>query len=658
MKLPLLLVTLTVLLFNSFNSNSQSPAYAVFPQNPIIAVYDTATMAQTATFPLTSSTGTVTGANGLVADLCGTVYIIYKVGNPRYLGTIDPTTGVITEIGLLSTNLSNIAFVNGILWGVSGDGSTPSETLFSVNTSTAALTPITALGNGNDGESIAFNPDDGLLYHWSGWVTPIMESIDPANTSAAPVNIPLSGGFLANVGASTYAGNGQFLISDVNTAGLKYVSSTGVVSLTANTTDEIKGLSFPLGVGVGADVTVTPSNSICLGDTSFLVCNNVGVTYEWFLDGISTANTTNLLNTTVSGTYVCEIDNGVCVVSSDTISVTVSNIPTANITPTPSASICAGDSIELMVNSGGGPAVIQWYVDGNIIGGATSVSYFASASGSYNVTKTNLNGCTDSSAVATLVTLNPLPIVSILPSPTVSICAGDSIELAASGGAGTFQWSLNSVPISGATGSTYYASADGSYNLTKTNINGCADSSSIETVVTVNPVPPVSLTPGPTVNFCSGDTVEITIAQGGGGGTYQWYMNGATIPSATTNMYFASAEGSYNLVKTNMNGCSDSAAVATTLIDTCSNKLFELIGLSFDIYPNPASDYIQLDLNSFTASDLLDIRLVGIDGKVVRVINIKEANQIAINTSNIKSGVYFVQINTVFGRIVKEIVIK
>lgn len=660
MKLRLLLSTLTLLMLTSLKSNAQSTFYGGDPFSNDFYVMDSTTMLPTDTLTLTSSTGVVEGSNGLAAEICDDLYIAYKVSNIRYLGTVNVNTGVITEIGPFGDNVSNITFVNGILYGVTGDGASTPETLYTINTTTAAMTLAVGLGNGDDGEAITFNPDDGLIYHWSGWGagSVIMETIDPV--TFAITNITISGSNLSNVGSADYVGNNRFLVSDVNDDGIKYVTTTGVVSATANVDAQFKGLIF-YSASPNVTNTTAANDSICAGETAVLVCDGGG-TYEWFLDGVSTSNTNDTLNATVAGAYVCEVDNGVCVLASDTIFLTVSNVPTTNITPSPSGSICAGDSIELMINSGGGPVQVQWYLDGAMIAGATGTSYFANASGSYNATKTNQNGCTDSSAVATVITVNNIPTVNITPSPTVNVCDGDSVELmvSAGGGGGTYQWSMDGTDIVGATNSFYFASAAGSYNVLKTNMNGCSDSSATATVVNINPLPPVVLTPGPTVNFCPGDTVEITIAQGGGGGTYQWFMDGATISGATTNTYFATVAGAYNLEKTNMNGCSDTAAVATTLIDTCSNSLYELSGLSFDVYPNPASDFVTIDFNSFTNADITGLQLVGLDGKIVRLFNINEANanEISINISDVNTGVYFIRMTTSYGQIVKEIIIE
>ena len=54
------------------------------------------------------------------------------------------------------------------LIGVTGDGATTPESLFALNTANASATFLMSLGQGQDGETIAFNPVNGLVYHASG----------------------------------------------------------------------------------------------------------------------------------------------------------------------------------------------------------------------------------------------------------------------------------------------------------------------------------------------------------------------------------------------------------------------------------------------------------------------------------------------------------
>ncbi|MEO5959365.1 MAG: hypothetical protein ABIZ49_10965, partial [Opitutaceae bacterium] len=179
----------------------------------------------------------ITGATGLAADpTTGKFYALLRLQpfaaehpSVRQLVTVDVTTGVVTDIGSTggSGNLSfaDLAFdASGVLYGVTGDGS-PSlpRALFTLNKGTAAATFFMALGNGDDGESIAYNSDNSLLYHASGKnelslvpapANMFFESINLA-TKAAPTRITLSGPFIDEATALAYAGGGAFLWSSL-----------------------------------------------------------------------------------------------------------------------------------------------------------------------------------------------------------------------------------------------------------------------------------------------------------------------------------------------------------------------------------------------------------------------------------------------------------
>ncbi len=66
--------------------------------------------------------------------------------------------------------------------------------------------------NHSIGHALAFNPDDGLLYHWS---YPLMEKIDL--TTFVVTNIPTSGQTTSDFPmAAAYMGSGKFLLTNIN----------------------------------------------------------------------------------------------------------------------------------------------------------------------------------------------------------------------------------------------------------------------------------------------------------------------------------------------------------------------------------------------------------------------------------------------------------
>ena len=148
------------------------------------------------TIDITYNGTTITGANGLVVDTIDskTVYIMFKhddLTNDRALGTLDINTGVVTYVGDSTEKIAGITMGNdGQMYAVTGDGSPTSESLFMVDKTDGSLTFMTALGDGNDGETIGFNSDNGLIYTRSGRDSdPSFMSIDPTASPLAPVQV-------------------------------------------------------------------------------------------------------------------------------------------------------------------------------------------------------------------------------------------------------------------------------------------------------------------------------------------------------------------------------------------------------------------------------------------------------------------------------------
>lgn len=163
--------------------------------------------------------------------------------NARRLVTVNPTTGVATPVGTLARAFSSLAFrSDGVLWGVTGDGSTSDpETLFTLDTTTAAATLQFALGNGGDGETIAFHPNS-LLYHSSGNGAALFESVNVSTQGVTPIG---------QAGTEMFAmgyhdGLGQLLCSDIASNLFSIDIATGIRTLIGNinSPNDNRGLAF------------------------------------------------------------------------------------------------------------------------------------------------------------------------------------------------------------------------------------------------------------------------------------------------------------------------------------------------------------------------------------------------------------------------------
>ncbi|MCG9912213.1 MAG: PKD domain-containing protein [Flavobacteriales bacterium] len=214
--------------------------------------------------------------------------------------------------------------------------------------------------------------------------------------------------------------------------------------------------------------------------------------------------------------------------------------------PTISASgpttFCNGGSVTLTSSSASGNV---WNT------GATSQSILVNGSGSFSVSYVDAGGCTSAVSLATVVTVNPLPVIpTISASGPTTFCAGGSVTLSSNYASGNL-WST------GETTQSITVSSNQSVTVTHTDGNGCTSAASAATVVTVNPLPaaPVISASGPTT-FCAGGSVTLTSNYATG----NLWSNGATTQSITV-----STTGSFTVTHTDGNGCTSAASAATAV---------------------------------------------------------------------------------------------
>jgi len=203
---------------------------------------------------MTLSGETIRGGQGLARDptsgICWAILSVDRILGGRLLVTLDVNTGAATLIGNTTDRFAGIAFdSSGTLFGITGDGGSSPETLFTLSKIDGSPTFFQTLGNGGAGETIAFNPNDGLLYHGSGFSDisdKIFETVNLNNNNVT--NIPLSGdNFDEFIGLVHQSGN-SFLFSDFsnlpNFSNLYSITTGGVVSLIGGMDHVAKGLAF------------------------------------------------------------------------------------------------------------------------------------------------------------------------------------------------------------------------------------------------------------------------------------------------------------------------------------------------------------------------------------------------------------------------------
>ena len=298
LSVAFLAVTFFLLSF-TLSANAQTLYSCESPSggdNPFLHTISPNTGATLSTTEMTLAGQTVRGCNGMAKHpQTGVCYVMLNITPdpdggpipPRILATIDQDTGVATAIGGADQTFATIAFTaDGTLYGVTGDGGGTPETLFRIDANNGNTTLIAPLGNGDDGEVIAFNPVDGLMYHGSGNGAPYNDpdgqifealSINPGFIQIFPRTIqgpPVDDTFFEQ-SSMVYQSNNVFLTGTIDEYFFS-ISSGGFVTMLGEMDHVSKGLAFDCGF---ADNVGVPTMSewglittvLALGLVSFFV---------------------------------------------------------------------------------------------------------------------------------------------------------------------------------------------------------------------------------------------------------------------------------------------------------------------------------------------------------------------------------------------------
>jgi Ig-like domain CHU_C associated/Secretion system C-terminal sorting domain/PKD-like domain len=223
---------------------------------------------------------------------------------------------------------------------------------------------------------------------------------------------------------------------------------------------------------VGA--AAAPSSSICAG-SSVTLSGTGAIAYTWS-DGVKNRQAfaiTASKTFTVTGTDANNCSNKA------TQSIVVIPGPTVTQTASPSsAAVCEGGKVTL---TGGGAVSYVW--SGGVKDG---VAFTPPATQTYTVTGKDENNCTGTTT--RVVTVFPLPNVSIVVSPvSSSVCLGDSIQLSGAG-AKTYTWDGGVVD-----GAKFAPTASGVFSVTGRDAYSCTNTASQVVVVNECNVQPIGI---------------------------------------------------------------------------------------------------------------------------------------------------------------------
>ncbi len=295
-----------------------------------------------------------------------------------------------------------------------------------------------------------------------------------------------------------------------------YKTGSGCVN-----TDSINIGSSTISVSVGNDT------AICNGGPATFDAGVGYVTYLW-----NTGDTTRKITVTTPGFYYATVTNSDGCAATDTVEL-IKKQP-ANFTLGADQNVCIGFSTTL--DAGSGLLGYKWNT------GDTTQKITVNQTGTYYVAVVDNGGC------AGLDSIN----ITVVKATTnfgsdITTCFGNTVTLDG-GNNKSYKWNT------GATTQTISLTnvGTGVFIVDVVSADGCKATDTIG--VTINPLPTVSL--GANKYICNGG--PLALDAGSGQGAYSWNTG------ATTQIYNATAAGTYQVIVTSPQGCIDSSSITLT----------------------------------------------------------------------------------------------
>ena len=535
---------------SAFTSNVQNPTGVVAPSTPGTYIYTV-----TATIP----SGTCTATTTLTVDTNPTVTVPSNITICNG-ATVSATAFTSAPAGATYawTN-SNTA----IGLGAGGNGDVPTFTATNTgSTSISATISVIATLNGCTGiastYTITVDPTPTVTN------SPLSQTIcNDGNTSLVTLTSNVSGATF-DWTASATAGITGFTASGTATIPVQTINNSGttagtVIYTITPTANGCIGTSSNYIITINPTPTVTVSNNspICAGQTLNLNSSATNSTsYNWTGPNNFTSSAQNPSITTVTlganGTYDVTITlaNG-CTGTGQT-TVTIND----NITVTVSSNspVCVGQSLNL-TSLPASAVSYNWTGPNNYTSNAqnpTIASVTTSATGNYSVLLTDINGCTGTASLSTII--NPIPTSTF--EFTQINCFGNNSTVTYTGdgiSGATYTWDFGTATVVSGSGQGPYSinyTTAGTFPVSlQVTQYGCVSNTTSQNII--NPTL-LNLTLTKTDVTCYGSnngSVTSTVSGGTLPYSYLWSSGSvfSAIPTALT--------GNYTLTVTDGNGC-------------------------------------------------------------------------------------------------------
>lgn len=467
---------------------------------------DTLTQTFTLTQPSVLTSG-ITGSNLLCNSVCnGNAQLIVSGGSPGYTYNWSNSQS--------TANISNLCAGSYSVLITDANGCTSSQSI--------AITQPTPL------------------------VASVSATPTPCNTNGGAVTTSASGG----TGTLSYLWQpGGYTTASVSNlaAGIYTVMITDQNGCTQILSDTVASIGAPVTTASG--IVDVLCNSDSTGAATVNASGSGPFTYQWSPFGGNNPSANNL----TAGIYtVLVTDNQGC---TQTQLVSISEPTAIAVSISASNDNCTTGTGSISLATAGGVSPYTYLWSNN----QTTAAISGLSGGTFSVTITDGNGCTLDTSASIVSTVAPTLSVA---SFNDVLCFGDSTGSATVGTNGgtapfTFAWQ----PF-GSTAASASGLSAGTYSVVVTGADGCSDTITLA----INQPPQLLVTCQSSDENCNYQDGSAFVNASGGTGTYNYAWSNSSSGDSISQL----SAGTYSVVITDQNGCSETCSVAVNTTATAN----------------------------------------------------------------------------------------
>ncbi|MBL0048064.1 MAG: gliding motility-associated C-terminal domain-containing protein [Bacteroidetes bacterium] len=387
------------------------------------------------------------------------------------------------------------------------------------------------------------NSDGGIVINASGGSGALLYSVDGGLTFQ-------SGNVFSNLAQGIYS----VVVEDINLCQLS--QNVNVPNAAAPIISQVTAVN-------------NTCNGAATGSINIAANGGTGV-LQYSIDGGFTFQSSNLFSLLSSGNYAVQVkDANGCTASSSAI---ISE-PTAIVAgATTVAASCGSPDGSATIIANGGTGILQYSISSGLTYQNSAVFTGLSA-GNYSILIQDANGCILPLVASVSNTNSPTIVNAVVQNSSCNGAANGSITIAASGGTGLLQYSINN-GTSFSAGATFTNLNVGIYSIVVRDASGCIAT----TNATISEPAALVVNSLSAPSSCGNSNGSITINAVGGTGTLLYSVNNG-VSFQAANLFSGLPGSNYLIVVKDVNNCTATNAVsifdqaAPTLVATAKTDI-------------------------------------------------------------------------------------